>query len=723
MASPPATPSVSPPAASGQRMQGSKARSFVPRRRVKITNAEGVEINLDKFRAQRYTPSTGSIVASLPGNSVWRGIEIKNPKEEAEKKKKEQEAKKGKQEARAKAKRDEEAALETKHEEEERIRRTEGKQQQKEEERIKDTILQPPSALSRGQASLGDLGVGGSSGFETSEPGQMQRTANQGGSGSSRDSRRTRNKKGDKRQDTDKQPGGQAQGGSVFGGHGDNAGPPLGPVAPLQVIENRWGRKDLGALSRGSPEFVDWKVKGLLAKITTENFDSISDQIIAEANKSEKEKDGRTLVLVIRLVFEKAIDEATLSEMYARLCRKMMEQISPQVQDDGIKNAEGKPIAGGQLFRKYLFNRCQEDFERGWVAKDATAPATSKSKEGHAVKADTEKKESEVDEVASYSNEYYTAQKARRQGLGLIRFIGELFKQQMLTERIMHECVKKLLGSVENPEEEEIESLCTLLTTVGQSLDTPKARAHMDVYFSRMKELTRSLNVSSRMQSMLQDVIELRERKWASRNTVATPTTLKQIHEQAARADQASKDAYMSRTGSRRGIDPVTNRDGWAVTGGGGGSMRAPTKAYDLSKFGQISNKGARMTLGPISVFNKKEATKRESLSRSNSSADMFQMLQNVEAVAEASTSKGSRPPSHKASVDLSHGGMTASSAALEEAFSYFAEFLDDIVYDAPKAPIYFALMLKGAGFSDDQRIRITSKSEGNGQKVFELSS
>ena len=47
-------------------------------------------------------------------------------------------------------------------------------------------------------------------------------------------------------------------------------------------------------------------------------------------------------------------DEATWSEMYARLGRK------------GIKNNEGKPTPGGQLFRKYLLNRCQEDFERGW---------------------------------------------------------------------------------------------------------------------------------------------------------------------------------------------------------------------------------------------------------------------------------------------------------------------------------------------------------------------
>ncbi len=99
-----------------------------------------------------------------------------------------------------------------------------------------------------------------------------------------------------------------------------------------------------------------------------------------------------------------------------------------------------------------------------------------------------------------YSEEYYAAQKAKRRGLGLIKFIGELFKLQMLTERIMHECVKKLLGNVDNPEEEEIESLCKLLMTIGGVLDTQKARAHMDVYFSRIKELTKSLHVTPRMQ-------------------------------------------------------------------------------------------------------------------------------------------------------------------------------------------------------------------------------
>jgi hypothetical protein len=248
--------------------------------------------------------------------------------------------------------------------------------------------------------------------------------------------------------------------------------------------------QQLDMLTEVSPQFVEREVRSLLNKLTMEKFDAISDQIIDWVNMSRTQTDGRTLIQVIRLIFEKATDEAAWSEMYARLCRKMMEQISTEIQDEGIKNAEGNPIVGGQLFRKYLLNRCQEDFERGWALKDAAASAGAA-------------RPNEDGAVRTAASSYYTSLKARLRGLGLVKFISELFKVQMLTERIMHECVKKLLGDVDNPEEEEIESLCMLLTTVGKLLDTARAGPHMDIYFTRMKELTQNPKVNSRMQFML----------------------------------------------------------------------------------------------------------------------------------------------------------------------------------------------------------------------------
>ena len=202
---------------------------------------------------------------------------------------------------------------------------------------------------------------GGPATLSFGQPSPMARPTSQGGPGHS-SSGRTQSQWGGKR---DKERPGAARScpGSSFGPSSSlTSQQNLEPVAPLELSANRWTPASLTTkglpAETESPEVVDRKVRALLNKLTMERFDSISDQIIAWANRSEKEKNGRMLIQVIRLVFKEAADEATWSEMYARLCRKMMEQISPNVRDDGIKNAEGKPIAGEQLFRKYLLNRC-----------------------------------------------------------------------------------------------------------------------------------------------------------------------------------------------------------------------------------------------------------------------------------------------------------------------------------------------------------------------------
>ena len=59
--------------------------------------------------------------------------------------------------------------------------------------------------------------------------------------------------------------------------------------------------------------------------------------------------------------------------------------------------------------------------------------------------------------------------KLRRRSLGNIRFIGELYKIKMLNGKIMHECIRKLL---EQTDEESLECLCRLVTTVGQVRDS-----------------------------------------------------------------------------------------------------------------------------------------------------------------------------------------------------------------------------------------------------------
>ncbi|KAG6867378.1 hypothetical protein C0993_003552 [Termitomyces sp. T159_Od127] len=148
-------------------------------------------------------------------------------------------------------------------------------------------------------------------------------------------------------------------------------------VAPLEVSANWWDHKAIGA-KEDKVTLVDQKVKVLLNKLAMDKFDLISDQIVEWANQLEDENDGKMLMQVIVLVFEKATDEATWLEMYMQLCWKMMEKLSPAVRDKSIVLQDSKAIAGGQLVCKYLLHRCLEEFEHGWAVKEATAMAAAK---------------------------------------------------------------------------------------------------------------------------------------------------------------------------------------------------------------------------------------------------------------------------------------------------------------------------------------------------------
>jgi translation initiation factor 4G len=235
-----------------------------------------------------------------------------------------------------------------------------------------------------------------------------------------------------------------------------------------------------------SPEMVQRKVKAALNKMTPEKFDKISDQILEITGQSKYESDGRTLRQVIQLTFEKATDEAHWASMYAKFCKRMLETMDPSIKDENIKDKTGAVVIGGNLFRKYLLNRCQEEFERGWKVNLPPAP------------------EGVTEEVLMLSDEYYIAAAAKRRGLGLVQFIGELFKLNMLTERIMNECVRKLLDFEGLPEDETVESLTKLLRTIGSQLDnSEKSKPMMDLYFQRINAMVDNKELNSRMRFML----------------------------------------------------------------------------------------------------------------------------------------------------------------------------------------------------------------------------
>jgi translation initiation factor 4G len=267
----------------------------------------------------------------------------------------------------------------------------------------------------------------------------------------------------------------------------------------LQTTENSWVNSRPGKETEDprSATFVARKVKALLNKLTEEKFDSISGKIIDFANYSVDETNGQSLKLVIKLIFEKATDEAHWSAMYAKLCKKMLESVDPAV----TENLDGKDVAGPVLFRKYLIGRCQQDFETGWKEREDAAQKAAQKKDDDKA-AIAEHAAGEGAEPAVLSDEYYAAQKAKRRGLGLVQLIGELFKLDMINKNVMKQCFLKLLGNVDDTDEEDIESACKLLTTIGAVYDA-QSRENVDGIMKRLLIIKDADSVSSRVKFMI----------------------------------------------------------------------------------------------------------------------------------------------------------------------------------------------------------------------------
>jgi hypothetical protein len=145
----------------------------------------------------------------------------------------------------------------------------------------------------------------------------------------------------------------------------------------------------------------------------------------------------------------------------------------------------------------------------------------------------------------------------RKRMLGNIMFIGVLFEEQILNEKIVHECVKRLLL---NEGEDSIECLCMLMATTGKSLDRSQvhqAKRYMDYYFNQMKQLAEKVKRKpgwDRLALMLRETIDLRRNMWQ----VAPPQVRNAV---TALVESAAPDeeivAWIRRFGPSRNVHGV----------------------------------------------------------------------------------------------------------------------------------------------------------------------
>ncbi|RLM64959.1 hypothetical protein C2845_PM16G15390 [Panicum miliaceum] len=300
--------------------------------------------------------------------------------------------------------------------------------------------------------------------------------------------------------------------------HRTNVQSILSPSQVSMLLMHKAEKKyEVGKVS-DEEEAKQRQLKGILNKLTPQNFEKLFAQV-----KELNIDNIVTLTGVISQIFDKALMEPTFCEMYASFCFRLAGDLPNFVKDD-------EKIT----FKRLLLNKCQEEFERG---ERGQAEANKVAEEGGMKHSEGEREEKRI--------------RARRRILGNIRLIGELYKKKMLTERIMHECINKLLGDYQNPDEEDLEALCKLMSTIGEMIDHPRAKVHMDIYFDLIQKLSTNLKLSSRIRFILEDVIDLRKNKWRLRRKVEGPKKI----------DEVRKDAVKHKLGqsNRFGFSPNFN--------------------------------------------------------------------------------------------------------------------------------------------------------------------
>ena len=342
----------------------------------------------------------------------------------------------------------------------------------------------------------------------------------------------------------------------------------------------------------------------LLNKLTAENFDRICDKVMA------LDMSAGTLVMreLIDQIFDKALSQHSFTDTYAKLCSNMsqaseflqkqfvsvveIESSRPDMSAfcwrDGQSKLKGMPQEGeGQEVRPFdeeqkcrdfafkqthfwriLLNKCQEEFEK----EDIYEEHVKQQQEEERTRLASGGKELTDDEKALQAFLRKRERKELRvRRLGNTLFIGSLFKLDMLSERIMHNCIADLIGNPNDPDIESVEALCKLLTSIGYTLDnranitqgTPKQlkkasrnKENMRSYFKTLQDFAVSPKLDKRTQFMCRDVIDMRKAGWKERRKTLKVKTIAEVHAEAAEEQRRQRRSLIELAG-------VTTGEAW----------------------------------------------------------------------------------------------------------------------------------------------------------------
>lgn len=441
--------------------------------------------------------------------------------------------------------------------------------------------------------------------------------------------------------------GGDASSGRRKKKDSNDTAPALEDCKPLEVNDGtRWkanvfkkkdSSSDDNAEHTETDDVILKKALLIMNKLSLTKFDKLSDAFIDTGIGNNES----CLAGAIELIVKKAQDEPHFAAMYAALCMKLSRT---HLEFEASSKKKNK-------FKKMLLTICQKEFE-----------VDTDTKIANAIEGIEEEEERELKKAI-----------IKKHYLGHMRFIGELYKGDLISIKIMLHLLPKLLEGKnsdgdESVDEEKVECFVKLMTVIGLILEqqsiamkdikkTDPYEKLTDCWETVEKyagKLSSKFNISNRIKFMLQDLLEMRAKGWVTRRKEESAQTIAQIHKEAA------KEARRGSSGINRSVSsnnfrpqtskPTVDADGFTsvVNPSGGGFNRSQS-------LGNFKRSGSQNNMRRPSGKN---------VSRSQSGGGSFASLNEN---SKSNAGKSSKSPKRKETTGKSSAEKTASAASTVE--------------------------------------------------------
>lgn len=246
-------------------------------------------------------------------------------------------------------------------------------------------------------------------------------------------------------------------------------------------------------------------------------------------------------------------------------------------------------------FKRSLLNKCEDEFRKqdiyeGWK-EEKTEYEAKKSTLSAQEQAETE------------AELHFRRMRIKKQMLGNVKFIGQLYKKGLLKEKIMRYCISSLLKLEEVPggdpklpmfkdsgnldmDEEDHEAICSMFTTIGLTIDTLAATDFMKLCFGKISALSTNSSLPARSRFMYKDLLELRDNRWVPRRKEEKAKTIAEIRKDVEREERKQAQQSMRGNNNRGGRGGGDSRNNNSNRFLGGGRQRQPKPATETDADG-----------------------------------------------------------------------------------------------------------------------------------------